>query len=374
MLIDLASGDVSDPWPDLQTVGIASWCDPESLWYARTDGTGNACGRIYLDGRQVELWRDDAFVGDAVTTPACIVSDGAEKVWTTHQAHAIAPELAVFDNERRKWNRLTSINDHIVEGRDFPDSRTIRWEGEGGVEIEGILMTPKGATGPLPTIVCVHGGPTWNWGAYFSDSEPNAVLLASAGYACLMPNPRGSIGRGHEFAQAVIGDGGGVDYRDIMAGVDYCIAEGISDPDRLGIAGLSYGGYLAGWAVGQNSRFAASVAMSVVSNYVSFHLTSEVWWYDKAILKGDWHDPASQYAERSPVTFAHQATTPTLILQGADDRCTPASQAEELFNALAEAGVDVELVVYPREGHVPVERAHALDAINRTQDWFDRHL
>jgi len=105
--------------------------------------------------------------------------------------------------------------------------------------IEGVLMTPKGATGPLPTIVCVHGGPTWNWGAYFSDSEPNAVLLASAGYACLMPNPRGSIGRGHEFAQAVIGDGGGVDYRDIMAGVDYCIAEGISDADRLGIAGLS---------------------------------------------------------------------------------------------------------------------------------------
>jgi dipeptidyl aminopeptidase/acylaminoacyl peptidase len=374
MLIDLASGDVSDPWPDLQTVGIASWCDPESLWYARTDGTGNACGRIYLDGRQDENWRDDAFVGDAVTTPACIVAAGAEKVWTTHQAHATAPELAVFDNERGQWNRLTSFNDHIVEGRDFPDSRTIRWEGEGGVVIEGVLMTPKGATGPLPTIVCVHGGPTWNWGAYFSDSEPNAVLLASAGYACLMPNPRGSIGRGHKFAQAVIGDGGGVDYRDIMAGVDYCIAEGISDPDRLGIAGLSYGGYMAGWAVGQNSRFAASVAMSVVSNYISFHLTSEVWWYDKAILKGDWHDPASQYAERSPVTFALQATTPTLILQGADDRCTPVSQAEELFNALAEAGVEVELVVYPREGHVPVERAHALDAINRTQDWFDRHL
>ena len=147
-------------------------------------------------------------------------------------------------------------------------------------------MTPRGASGPFPTIVCVHGGPTWNWGAYFSDSEPNAVLLASAGYACLMPNPRGSHGRGHAFAQAVIGDGGGIDYRDIMAGVDFCIAEGITDPDRLGIAGLSYGGYMAGWAVGQTDRFRASVAMSVVANYVSFHLTSEVWWYDQAILDG----------------------------------------------------------------------------------------
>jgi dipeptidyl aminopeptidase/acylaminoacyl peptidase len=246
--------------------------------------------------------------------------------------------------------------------------------GEGGVEIEGVLMTPRGAEGPLPTIVCVHGGPTWNWGAYFSDSEPNAVLLASAGYACLLPNPRGSIGRGHAFAQAVIGDGGGIDYRDIMAGVDHCIAEGIADPERLGISGLSYGGYMAGWAVGQTDRFGASVAMSVVSNYVSFHLTSEVWWYDHAILEGAWNDASSQYVERSPVTHAHRCSTPMLIIQGAADRCTPVSQADELFTAIAETGTEVELIVYPREGHVPLERAHALDAIDRTQAWFDRHL
>jgi hypothetical protein len=195
------------------------------------------------------------------------------------------PELACFDHASGTWTRHSGFNDRIVEGRVFPDVRTIRWEGEDGTQIEGLLMTPPGADGPLPLIVCVHGGPTWSWGAYFSDSEPNAVLLSSAGYACLLPNPRGSIGRGHEFAQGVIGDGGGIDYRDIMAGVDHCIAEGTADPDRLGISGLSYGGYMAGWAVGQTDRFGAAVAMSVVSNYVSFHLTSEVWWYDQAILK-----------------------------------------------------------------------------------------
>jgi dipeptidyl aminopeptidase/acylaminoacyl peptidase len=373
-IIDLTSDGASDPWPDLQTVGVASWADAGSLWYARTDGTGNACGRIWLDGRRDERWRDDAFIGDAITTPACVIADDAADIWTTHQAHGVAPELARFDPTTKDWTRRTSFNDHIVAGRVFPDVRTVRWMGEGGVEIEGVLMTPAGAEGPFPTIVCVHGGPTWNWGAYFSDSEPNAVLLASAGYACLLPNPRGSAGRGHAFAQAVIGDGGGVDYRDIMAGVEYVIADGIADPDRLGIAGLSYGGYMAGWAVGQTDRFAAAVAMSVVSNYVSFHLTSEVWWYDHAILEGVWHDASSQYAERSPVTHAHRASTPTLILQGADDRCTPPGQGEELFNAIAETGTEVELVVYPREGHVPVERAHALDAIARTQAWFDAHL
>ncbi|MCD6021105.1 MAG: peptidase prolyl oligopeptidase active site domain protein [Actinomycetia bacterium] len=374
VVTDLIARTTTDPWPDLQAVGLASWCDEDSLWYGRTDGTGTACGRLHLDGRHTEPWRDDAFIGDAVTTPACAVSADGTHVWTTHQAHALPPELARFDHTRATWERLTAFNDHIVEGRIFPDSRTISWTGEDGTEIEGILMTPRGPTGPLPTIVCVHGGPTWNWGAYFSDSEPNAVLLASAGYACLLPNPRGSIGRGHAFAQDVIGDGGGIDFRDIMAGVDHCIAEGITDPDRLGIAGLSYGGYMAGWAVGQTDRFRAAVAMSVVSNYLSFHLTSEVWWYDQAILRGEWYDPDSQYLERSPVTYAHRSSTPTLILQGAEDRCTPVGQAEELFHALASSGSEVELVVYPREGHVPMERAHALDAIVRTQAWFDEHL
>jgi len=374
MLIDLATGAATDPWPDMQTVGLASWCDDDSLWYARTDGTGNACGRIWLDGRREERWRDDAFIGDAITTPACVITEGAADVWTTHQGHGRPPELARFDHAGVNWSRVTSFNDHLVEGRAFPDVRTIRWMGEGGVEIEGLLMTPTGVEGPLPMIVCVHGGPTWNWGSYFSNSEPNAVLLSSNGYACLLPNPRGSIGRGHAFAQGVIGDGGGIDYRDIMAGVDHAIAEGIADPDRLGIGGLSYGGYMAGWAVGQTDRFAAAIAISVVSNYLSFHLTSEVWWYDQAILKGAWNDPTSQYLERSPVTHAHRCTTPTLIIQGAEDRCTPPGQADELYHAIAASGAEVELVVYPREGHVPVEREHALDAIRRTQAWFDRHL
>ena len=215
----------TDPWPELQTVGLASWCDDDCLWYSSTEGTQTACGRIWLDGRREERWRGDAFIGDAVTTPACVITDDAADVWTTHQAHGLPPELARFDHANATFKRLTRFNDHIVKGRVFPDVRTISWNGEDGTPIEGLLMTPHGAHGPLPLIVCVHGGPTWNWGAYFSDSEPNAVLLSSAGYACLLPNPRGSIGRGHGFAQGVIGDGGGIDYRDIMAGVDFCIAE-----------------------------------------------------------------------------------------------------------------------------------------------------
>ncbi len=374
VIVDLAEGGAADPWPDLQTVGLVEWCDDDSLWYARCDGTATACGRIWTDGRREERWRGEAFIGADVTKPACDVSDGGAVVWATHQAHGLPPELARFDHAASEWSRLTSFNDAVIEGVVFPDVRTIRWTAPDGLEIEGRLMTPRGAEGPLPLLALVHGGPTWSWGASFSDSEPNAVLLADAGYACLLPNPRGSTGRGHAFARAVIGDSGGMDFQDVMAGVDRCVADGIADPERLGISGLSYGGFMAGWAVTQTDRFGAAVAMSVVANYVSFHLTSEVWVYDEMILRGDWNDPASQYPERSPVTHAHRCRTPTLVIQGAEDRCTPLGQGWELHTAIAAAGTETELVVYPREGHVPMERAHALDAIRRTQAWFDRHL
>jgi dipeptidyl aminopeptidase/acylaminoacyl peptidase len=256
----------------------------------------------------------------------------------------------------------------------LPDVRIVRWRAVDGTEIEGRLITPRGAAGPLPLILAVHGGPTWCWNAYFSDSEPNGVLLANAGYAVLQPNPRGSTGRGHAFCEGVIGDPGGIDFDDVMAGVDWCIAEGIADPARLGIAGLSYGGYMAGWAVTQTDRFAAAVAHSVVADYRSFHLTSEVAAFDEIILQAPWDAAGGPYHDRSPVVHAMRARTPTLVIAGELDRCTPLSQGEQLFGALAAAGCETELVVLPGEGHVPVSREYALEAIRRTQAWFDRLL
>jgi dipeptidyl aminopeptidase/acylaminoacyl peptidase len=367
-------GTTSDPWPGLETVGLVEWSDDDSLWYARYDGTRTACGRISLDGTRDEVWADAAFIGNDVGKPSCVVSGGGELVMTTHQAHGRPPELARFDSATREWTRITSFNDDIVTGTLFPDVRAVAWTAPDGLEIDGLLLTPKDADGPLPLLTLVHGGPTWCWSAYFSDSEPNSVLLAASGYAVLLPNPRGSTGRGHAFAQAVIDDPGGKDLEDIMAGIDMCIESGVADPDRLGISGLSYGGYMTAWAVTQTDRFAAAVGHSVMSNWVSFHLTSDISAWDDFVIGEEWADPSGPYVRWSPVYYAHRCTTPTLIIQGAMDRCTPVGQAEELFGAIARAGVETELVVYPREGHVPVERAHALDSIVRTQEWFDRHL
>ena len=374
MIVDLSDGSVRDPWPDLETVGVATWCDDESLAYGRMNRTGTAWGRIRLDGSRDEAWAGNEYIGADICKPQVAVTDGSAVVMTTHEAHGVPPELARFDPDAGTWVRVTSFNDEIVHGVTFPDVRTIRWASTDGLEIEGRLMTPAGTAGPLPMLVLVHGGPTWCWNAVFSDSEPNAVLLASAGYAVLQPNPRGSTGRGHAFAQAVIGESGGKDLADIMAGVDRCIADGVADPERLGISGLSYGGFMAGWAVTQTDRFKAAVAFSVVADNQSFFLTSEAAGYAEMILDGEWSDPAGHFRERSPVFHAHRCRTPTLVIQGQMDRCTPVGQGEEPFGAIARTGTECELVVYPREGHVPVERAHLLDALERTQRWFDRHL
>jgi dipeptidyl aminopeptidase/acylaminoacyl peptidase len=373
-VVDLEGGGATDPWPGLETVGLVGWIDTDSLVYARSDGTGTAWGRIGLDGSREEVWAGAPFIGDEVTKPSCVLARGGAELFTTHQAHGLPPELARFDSAAGDWTRLTGFNDAVVEGVVFPDVRQVSWTSPDGLEIQGLLLTPRGADRPLPMLVLVHGGPSWCWGGYFSDSEPSSVLLADAGYAVLLPNPRGSNGRGHAFAQAVVDDPGGKDLEDIMAGVDMCIAEGVADPERLGISGLSYGGYMAAWAVTQTDRFAAAVAYSIISNWISFHLTSDIAAYDEFAIGGGWTDTAGPYTRWSPVLHAGNCTTPTLVIQGALDRCTPVGQGEEFFSALVEAGVETELVVYPREGHCPMERAHALDAMVRTQAWFDRHL
>ena len=372
IVVDTQTGNAADPWSDLENAGGVEWTGDDSLLYGGYDSVGTACGRLWLDGRREVAWAGDAYIGDEIGKP--VAWELGSEILATHQAHGVPPELARLDPATGVWTRLTGFNDAIVEGMAFPDIRTLRWTAPDGLEIHGLLLTPRGADGPLPMVVGVHGGPTWAWSFYFSDSEPNAVLLADAGYAVLLPNPRGSVGRGHEFARGVMLNSGTADLDDIMAGVDLCVAEGVADPVRLGISGLSYGGYMAGWAITQTDRFGAAVALSTIGDYVTFHLTSEVARYDEMILGGDWDDPAGPYIERSPIFQMRGVTTPTLVIQGQADRCTPVGQGEELYAALEAAGAEAELVIYPREGHVLVERAHAIDALHRTQDWFDRHL
>ena len=203
----------------------------------------------------------------------------------------------------------------------------------------------------------------------------NFELLATQGIVVFLPNPRGSTGWGLEFAESNIGDMGGKDWEDIQLGVDHCIAEERADPDRLGIAGWSYGGFMTAWAVTQTERFKAAMMGAGIADWRSFHGRSYLCDWD-AIHYGDadpW-DLDGTFKKFSPITYVKNAKTPTLIMHGAEDGDVPVEQSFLFYRALQDLGVESELVVYPREPHGLQERNHMLDLNKRITEWFVKHL
>jgi dipeptidyl aminopeptidase/acylaminoacyl peptidase len=197
--------------------------------------------------------------------------------------------------------------------------------------------------------------------------------LAARGYAVLLPNPRGSTGRGGEFTRSNRYDFGGGDYNDIMAGVDHLIARGIADPDRLGVCGWSYGGFMTAWVVGQTTRFKAAVAGAPPTNWVSKIGTTDIG-PANAWNIGLVHQEPDQVWERSPIRYVGKVTTPTLLVGGDADKRVPITQAQEFHWGLKGTGVETELVIYPRQKHGFHERAHQLDLAQRVCDWFARFV
>jgi dipeptidyl aminopeptidase/acylaminoacyl peptidase len=250
----------------------------------------------------------------------------------------------------------------------------VSWSAPDGTPIEGVLCTPSGA-GPFPLVLHVHGGPIGACQRSWTMGDHAVPLLVSRGYAVLLPNPRGSSGRGREFAAAVVGDMGGADTHDYLSGIDAMIERGIADPARIGTMGVSYGGFMSAWLVTQDQRFKAAVAGSPVTEWYSFTFTTNIprwglWFLDSA----DPEETGNQVHTRSPVMHASKARTPTLLTAGAKDRCTPAGQAREFYQALISHGVDSELVIYPGEGHGVSRFPAVTDYLTRIVTWLERYM
>jgi dipeptidyl aminopeptidase/acylaminoacyl peptidase len=250
----------------------------------------------------------------------------------------------------------------------------VSWSAPDGTVIEGVLCTPPGA-GPFPLVLHVHGGPIGAYQRSWTMRDHAVPLLVSRGYAVLLPNPRGSSGRGQEFAAAVVGDMGGADTHDYLSGIDAMIERGIADPARIGTMGVSYGGFMSAWLVTQDQRFKAAVAGSPVTEWYSFTFTTNIprwglWFLDNA----DPEETGNQVHTRSPVMHASKARTPTLLTAGAKDRCTSAGQAREFYQALISRGVDSELVIYPGEGHGVSRFPAVTDYLTRLVTWFERYM
>ena len=248
------------------------------------------------------------------------------------------------------------------------------WSNPDGTPVHGFLVFPPdyepGKRYPL--FVHVHGGPSWSYVPRYASYWER--LLAARGCLVLMPNPRGSWGRGHAYQAANVGDLGGGDWQDINAGVDYLIGEGLADPDRLAVGGWSYGGYLVAWAVTQTDRFRCAIAGASITNYESnYGVVSNREW-QTTMFGSNVYDDVELHRSRSPLTHVKRVKTPTLLVHGACDVLAPPQQAIEYYTALKHFGVPTQLVLYPREPHAFAERAHQRDLYQRIGAWVDQYL
>ncbi len=286
------------------------------------------------------------------------------------------PEAWVSSCDNFKMTQISFVNTNLPA---TPPTELIHWRSADGINIEGLLTYPsdykKGKHYPL--LVVIHGGPRalflQNYISSLSASFIPVATFAEHGYAILRPNIRGSSGYGNDFRAANRGDWGGGDFQDILSGMDYLVQQRIADNHRVGLAGWSYGGYIAAWAVTHTKRFCAVSAGGLTCDLISHHFTSSMpsWSTD---YFGDVFTNREAYFEHSPLFYAKGAASPTLILQGENDPLMPSSQAYEFYHALKEQGCPVKMVVYPRTGHFPFEPKLILDVMNRNLEWFDQYL
>jgi dipeptidyl aminopeptidase/acylaminoacyl peptidase len=273
-----------------------------------------------------------------------------------------------------EWEQLTDLQ--TINQELFPPLRVENkhWFHADGTPVHGFLVYPADYTSGkrYPLFAHVHGGPSWGYVPGYL--MPWERLMAARGCLVLMPNPRGSWGRGHAYQSANVGDLGGGDWQDINAGIDALINEGLVDPDRLAIGGWSYGGYLVTWAVTQTDRFRCAIAGASITSYESnYGVVSNREW-QTTMFGSNVYDDYELHRSRSPIAYANRVKTPTLLVHGERDPLAPVQQAIEFYTALKHFGVPTQLVIYPREPHGFQERAHQIDLYQRIVDWVDRYL
>ena len=287
------------------------------------------------------------------------------------------PEVFVARIDDQTPTQVSNANAEIAK---MPVAKTeiLRWKSKDGREIEGLLTYPNNyvAGTKVPMILNIHGGPAGVFNQSFIGGRGVYPLatFASRGFAILRPNPRGSSGYGTEFRRANFKDWGGMDYEDIMSGVDKVVEMGVADPNRLGVMGWSYGGYMTSTIITKTKRFKAASAGAPVTNLMSFNGTSDIPAFIPDYFGGQsWAIP-EVYEKHSAMFNIKGVTTPTLIQHGDADVRVPISQGFELYNALKLQGVPTRMIVLPRQPHGPTEPRMQLAAMQSNLDWFEKYL
>ncbi len=372
--VPAAGGHATNVTPDMKM--SASWFawseDSKSLIFSGiSDGNSMIASVNRGSGKIMELWRSEERLADAPYEVNISLARDGKTSAVVRQSFAQPPE--VWIGPIGGWSQLTHRNSGLQLA--WGKSISLHWTTDIGI-VQGWLTYPKDfdPSKKYPLVVRVHGGPSWAVIPYWPTRWDFSMALPSQGYFLLQPNPRGSYGQGEKFTAANRKDWGGGDFRDILSGIDRAVQSAPIDPDRIGITGWSYGGYMAMWGVTQTHRFRAAVAGAGISNLQSYYGENKV---DQSLIPfmgASVYDDPPVYAKSSPINFIKNVKTPTLIAVGDSDGECPAPQSYEFWHALKILGVPTQLVIYPHEGHHFADPAHSRDLIVRAADWFNQYL
>jgi len=286
-------------------------------------------------------------------------------------------DLYISDLAGNKERRLTNLNDTLWKQLQFADVERFTYKSADDWDVDGFLVKPLGwqEGKKYPMILSVHGGPS---GQYGVDWYHEFQVYAAKGYAVLFTNPRGSTGYGQKFERGIFGEWGGKDYTDVMNGVDTALKRyPWIDTEHMGVTGGSYGGFMTNWIVGHTDRFKAAVTLRSVVNFISDEGTRDGAYGHADDFGGDLFEKFDLYWDRSPLKYAKNVKTPTLILHSDNDFRVPLEQGEQWFRALRHFGVTTEIVMFPRENHNLTrsgEPRHLVESLNWQLYWFDRFL
>jgi len=338
--------------------------DGRSIYFiADDDGTENLC-RIAVTGGEVMR----PIGGPLVVASYSLSKDGA----IAAQISTLDRPDEIFLSNEKDLTRLTKTNDALFSQLRLAQADYVHFKSKDGTSVSGYLYKPVDyAPGKkVPTLLNPHGGPVGQYSASFYHL---AQLYAANGYAVLLPNPRGSSGYGQKFCEAIFADWGNKDFQDDMAMVDYAVAQGIADPDKLGVGGWSYGGMSTDFIIAQTTRFKAAISGAGIA------LMTSGYGHDQYIRDYDselgrpWENKAV-WEKISPYYRVNNITTPTLFMGGDVDWNVPIIGGEQMYQALKSLGRTTELVVYPGEFHGFTTPSHIKDRLERYLAWYAHYV
>lgn len=311
----------------------------------------------------------DVVTGRFVISSWDVAKDG--KTFVVSKSDDISQtELFSF---RKKWKKLTGFNDAFMAQLHTMPVEELWVQSENEFKIQTWIIKPVGfETGKkYPMVLSIHGGPH---GMYTIMYRSYFQYLAANGYVVVYSNPRASLGYGETFSRQVWQEWGGLGYRDLMRVTDAVIKLGFVDEKRMGVTGGSYGGYMTNWIIGQTDRFAAAITSAGISNLTSFYGTTDEQFFPEAEYKGTPYDQKELYIKHSPIWYAKNFKTPTMIIHGQYDFRVRLEQAEQMFTALQKQNVPSVYVYFPDEGHGVRKPVHRKLYYRVILDWFDRFL